>query len=160
LNAQEVFHHDSYCTGRGSRPDGIRVRPVSAWGIRPSQGLDAPTHDQRANLTEAQQTQIKGILADSRTRTKPLVEQLRQNEQAQNAAANGAFDEAQARAFAGKQAQIMSDLIVERQRTKSQIYSVLTPDQRQKSLQLIKQHEQRKQERLQKRSEQQQTQSK
>ena len=112
------------------------------------------------NLTEAQQTQIKGILADSRTRTKPLTQQLRQNEQAQNAVVNGNFNEGQARLFAGKQAQIMSDLIVEKQRTKSQIYSVLTPDQRQKALQLMQQHEQRRQERLQKKSEQQQTQEK
>jgi periplasmic protein CpxP/Spy len=108
------------------------------------------------NLTEAQQAQIKGFLADERTRTKPLMQQLRQNEQAQNAAINGTFDEAQARAFAGKQAQIMSDLIVEKQKTKSQIYSVLTPDQRQKALQLMQEHEQRRQERLQKKSEQQQ----
>ncbi|HZD93874.1 MAG TPA: Spy/CpxP family protein refolding chaperone [Candidatus Sulfotelmatobacter sp.] len=112
------------------------------------------------NLTEAQQTQIKGILADSRTRTKPLTQQLRQNEQAQNAVVNGNFNEGQARLFAGKQAQIMSDLIVEKLRTKSQIYSVLTPDQRQKALQLMQQHEQRRQERLQKKSEQQQTQEK
>ena len=112
-------------------------------------------------LTEAQQTQIKSILEGERSRTKALREQLRQNEQAQNAAINGNFDEVQARAFAGKQAQIMSDLIVEKQKTKSQIYSVLTPDQRQKALQLIQQHEQRRQERLQKMSmQQQQTQSK
>jgi protein CpxP len=111
------------------------------------------------NLTEAQQTQIKTIMADSRTRTKPLMQQLRQNEQAANANVTGSFDEAQARAFAGKQSQIMSNLIVEKQRTKSQIYSVLTPDQRQKALQLMQQHEQRRQERLQKKSDQ-QTQSK
>lgn len=111
------------------------------------------------NLTDAQQTQIKSIMADSRTRTKPLMQQLRQNEQAQNASINGNFDEAAARAFAGKQAQIMSNLIVEKQRTKSQIYSVLTPDQRQKALQLIEQHEQRRQERM-KKSDQQQTQDK
>jgi Spy/CpxP family protein refolding chaperone len=113
------------------------------------------------NLTEAQQTQIKTILADERSKTMPLRQQLRQNEQAQNAAINGAFDEAQARAFASKQAQIMSDLMVEKQRAKSQIYSVLTPDQRQKALQLMQQHEQRRQERMQKKSEQtQQPQSK
>ena len=113
------------------------------------------------NLTEAQQTQIKSIMAEERAKTKPLMQQLHQNEQAQNASVNGSFDEAQARAFAGKQTQIMSDLIVEKQRTKSQIYSVLTPDQRQKALQLMRQHEQRRQERLQKKSEQpQQTQSK
>jgi Spy/CpxP family protein refolding chaperone len=113
------------------------------------------------NLTEAQQTQIKTIMADSRTRTKPLMQQLRQNRQAADTNMNGTFDEAQARIFANKQSQIMSNLIVERQRTKSQIYSVLTPDQRQKALQLMQQHEQRRQERLQKKSDQtQQTPSK
>jgi periplasmic protein CpxP/Spy len=113
------------------------------------------------NLTDAQQTQIKSILADERSKIKPLMQQMRQNEQAQNAAMNGSFDEAQARAFAGKQAQIMSDLIVEKQRAKSQIYAVLTPDQRQKALQLMQEHQQRRQERLQKKLDQkQQTQSK
>jgi periplasmic protein CpxP/Spy len=111
---------------------------------------------QELNLTEAQQTQIKTILADERTKIAPLMRQMRQNQQAQNAVVNGAFDEAQTRAFAGKQAQIMTDLILEKQRTKSQIYSVLTPDQRQKARQLMEQHEQRRQQRLQKKLEQKQ----
>lgn len=133
--------------------------PGRAFGHRHGGMLKHMT--QQLNLTEAQQTQIKNIMADSRTRIKPLMQQLRQNEQAANANVTGSFDETQARAFAGKQAQIMSNLIVERQRTKSQIYSVLTPDQRQKALQLMQQHEQRRQERLQKKSDQaQQTQSK
>lgn len=113
------------------------------------------------NLTETQQTQVKNIMAEGRSKTQPLMQQLRQNEMAANASVNGNFDETQAKAFADKQAQIMSSLLVEKQRTKSQIYSVLTPDQRQKALQLMQQHEQRRQERLQKKSEQkQQTQSK
>ncbi|HKD82100.1 MAG TPA: Spy/CpxP family protein refolding chaperone [Candidatus Angelobacter sp.] len=130
-------------------------------GFGHKQGWMLKRMTKELNLTEAQQTQIKGIMADSRTRTKPLMQQLRQNEQSANASVNGNFDEAQARAFAGKQAQIMSDLIVERQRTKSQIYSVLTPDQRQKALQLMQQHAQRRQERMQNKTDQtQQPQSK
>lgn len=105
------------------------------------------------NLTDAQQSQIKTIMSQSRSKIQPLKQQLRQNEQAQNAAINGNFDETQARAFANKQAQIMSDLIVERQRVKSQIYTVLTPEQRQKALQLLQQHQQRMQEHMQKKSE-------
>ena len=112
------------------------------------------------NLSEAQQTQIRNILADERTRTKPLREKLRQNQQAEVVKVDGSFDDTQVRAFANNQAQIMRDLIIEKQRTKSQIYSVLTPDQRQKALQLMQQHEQRRQERLQKISAKQQTQSK
>jgi len=112
------------------------------------------------NLTDTQQTQIRNILADERTRTRPLREKLRQNQQAQVMKADGSFDDTQVRAFANNQAQIMRDLIIEKERTKSQIYSVLTPDQRQKALQFIQQHEQRRQERLHRISAKQQTQSK
>lgn len=107
------------------------------------------------NLTDAQQAQIKTIMQTEKTKVQPLMQELRQNEQAQNAKIDGNFDEAQARAFAGKQTQIMSDLIVEKQRTKSQIYAVLTPEQRQKALQLMQQHEQRRQQRMQQKSQQQ-----
>jgi periplasmic protein CpxP/Spy len=106
------------------------------------------------NLTEAQQTQIKGIMADGKTRTMPLMQQLRQNEQAQNANINGTFNEEQARAFAGKQAQLTTDLIVEKQRTRSQIYAVLTPEQRQKAQQLMQERQQHRQERMKKHAEQ------
>jgi periplasmic protein CpxP/Spy len=107
------------------------------------------------NLTADQQNQIKSIMQAERGKTKPLTLQLRRNEQAQNASINGTFDEARARAFAQKQTQIMSDLIVEKQRTKSQIYSVLTPEQRQKALQLVQEHEQKMQQRMQNKSQQQ-----
>jgi Spy/CpxP family protein refolding chaperone len=94
------------------------------------------------NLTDAQQTQIKGIMAGEKTKIKPLMQQLHQNQQTQNANINGTFDENQARAFAGKQAQIMTDLIVEKQRMRSGVYAVLTPEQRQKEQQLMQERQQ------------------
>jgi len=100
------------------------------------------------NLTEAQQTQIKGIMADEKTKIKPMMQQLRQNEQAENTNVNGNFDENQARAFANKQAQLMTDLIVEKERMRSQVYAVLTPEQRQKALQLMQERQQHRQERM------------
>ena len=106
------------------------------------------------NLTEAQQTQIKGIMADGKTRTMPLMQQLRKNEQAENANINGTFNEAEARTFASKQAQLTTDLIVEKQRTRSQIYAVLTPEQRQKAQQLMQERQQRRQERMKQHTEQ------
>jgi len=106
------------------------------------------------NLTEAQQAQVKTIMQAERAKVQPIMQQLRQNEQAENASINGNFDETQARAFASKQAQLMSDMIVEKQRTKSQIYALLTPEQRQKALQLNQQREQRWQQHMQKKSEQ------
>jgi len=100
------------------------------------------------NLTEAQQTQIKGIMADEKSKVMPMMQQLRQNEQAENANVNGTFDENQARTFANKQAQLMTDLIVEKERMRSQVYAVLTPEQRQKALQLMQERQQHRQERM------------
>jgi Spy/CpxP family protein refolding chaperone len=108
------------------------------------------------NLTAAQKTQIKGIMADEKTKIMPMMQQLRQNEQAENANVNGSFDENQARAFAGKQAQLMTDLIVEKERTRSQVYALLTPEQRQKALQLMQERQQHRQERMKKHAEQKQ----
>jgi Spy/CpxP family protein refolding chaperone len=106
------------------------------------------------NLTDAQQTQIKGIMAGEKTKIKPLMQQLHQNQQAQDANINGTFDENQARAFASKQAQVMTDLIVEKQRMRSQVYAVLTPEQRQKAQQLMQERQQRRQERMKQQAEQ------
>ncbi len=99
------------------------------------------------NLSDAQQSQIKSILQAERAKTQPIREQLRQNQLSQNNGVTGNFDEAQARTFANKQSQLMSDLMVERARTKSQIFAVLTPDQRQKAQQLMQEHRQRRQNR-------------
>jgi periplasmic protein CpxP/Spy len=132
--------------------------PQRGFGHRHGGMLQKMTRE--LNLTEAQQSQIKTILTDEQSRTKPLREKLRQNAVAESMKMDGNFDDIQVRAFANNQAQIMRDLIIEKERTKSQIYSVLTPDQRQKALQLIQQHEQRRQERLQQMSAKQQTQSK
>jgi Spy/CpxP family protein refolding chaperone len=96
------------------------------------------------DLTDAQQAQIKNILQAEQAKTRPLRQQLRQNRMAQTGNTTGAFDEAQARASADKQAQLMSDLMVERERAKSQIFAVLTPDQRQKALALMQQRQQRR----------------
>jgi len=106
------------------------------------------------NLTDAQQTQIKGIMAGEKTKIQPLMQQLRQNEQAEQANINGTFDENQARAFAGKQAQLTADLIVEKERMRSQVYAVLTPEQRQKAQQLMQERQQHRQERMKKHAEQ------
>ena len=108
------------------------------------------------NLTDAQQTQIKGIMSGEKTKIKPMMQQLRQNQQAEDANINGSFDENQARTFASKQAQLMTDLIVEKERMRSQVYAVLTPEQRQKALQLMQERQQHRQERMSKKQAEQQ----
>jgi Spy/CpxP family protein refolding chaperone len=94
---------------------------------------------QELNLTADQQTHIKTILETQKAKMQPLRQQLRQNRIAENSNTTGAFDEAQVRAFAAKQSQIMTELTVDRERTKSQILAVLTPDQRVKALALMQQ---------------------
>jgi Spy/CpxP family protein refolding chaperone len=42
----------------------------------------------------------------------------------------------------------MTDLIVEKERMRSQVYAVLTPEQRQKALQLMQERQQHRQERM------------
>jgi Spy/CpxP family protein refolding chaperone len=108
------------------------------------------------NLTEAQQQQVRTILQTEKGKIQPIMQQLHQNEQAENAAVTGQFDEAKARDFAQKQAALMADMMVEKERTKSQIYALLTPEQRQKAQELMQQREQRRTERMQKHQQQQQ----
>ena len=108
------------------------------------------------NLTEAQQQQVKTILQTERGKIQPTMQQLHQNEQTENAAITGQFDEAKARDFAQKQATLITDMMVEKERTKSQIYALLTPEQRQKAEELMQQREQRRAERSQKRQQKQQ----
>jgi len=124
-------------------------------GFRHHDGWMLQHMTKELNLTTDQQTQIKSIMQAQKSKTQPLMQQMRQNRQAESANITGNFDENQARTFANKQSQIMSDLIVEQERTKSQIYAVLTPEQRQKAQQLMQQRQQRMQERMQKHSQQQ-----
>lgn len=121
-------------------------------GKQGHQGRMLQRMTEQLNLTETQQAQIKTILQTEKTKIQPLRQQLRQNRLAQTSAVTGTFDETQVRLFATKQAQIIADLTVERERTKSQIYAVLTPDQRQKALALMQEHEQHRQHRMHKHS--------
>ena len=106
------------------------------------------------NLTAAQQQQVKTVLKTERGKIQPIMQQIHQNEQANNAAVTGQFDEGKARDFAQKQAALMADMMVEKERTKSEIYALLTPEQRQKALELMQQREQRRTERMQKHQQQ------
>ena len=94
------------------------------------------------DLTQAQETEIKGILAEQRTRIHPLITQLKNNrEELRSISKDGEFNEAQVRAIATKQSTVLAELIVAKQQVKSKIYAVLTPEQRtqaEKMLDLLK----------------------
>lgn len=100
------------------------------------------------DLTDQQEAQIKAILETEKPKVQPLIAELAVGRKAlQEATDNGAFNEAQVKALADKQGETLAALIVEKERVKTQIYAVLTPEQRAKAEQFrsriedrIKQH--------------------
>jgi Spy/CpxP family protein refolding chaperone len=87
------------------------------------------------DLTDAQKTQVKQMWQAEKPAVQPLLEQLSANRKAMLVAtANGKFDETAVRNIATQQANVMSQLAVERERLISQVYNqVLTADQRTKA---------------------------
>lgn len=90
-------------------------------------------------LSEDQKTQIKalmdGIQSAEEARHQKM-EELRK--QLDAITANGQFDEAKVREVANQQAQIHAEQIVEHQRMKAKVFSLLTPEQRVKAEEMHK----------------------
>jgi Spy/CpxP family protein refolding chaperone len=96
------------------------------------------------DLTDAQQVQVKQILAKDKPALQPLMQQMMQNrQQLRQVIESGTFDEAQARALASQQAQTMTELTVQKARMESDLYQVLTSDQKAKLNKFIDRHQQR-----------------
>ncbi len=98
-------------------------------------GPDMIEHMARAlGLTDDQKTQIKGIMEAGRP-AEEVRDQKREelHKQLEAATANGQFDEAKVRELANQQAQLMADSIVDHERMKAKVYSLLSADQRTKA---------------------------
>ena len=82
----------------------------------------------KLELTDAQQSQVKEIMAKEKPTFQPLILQMAQNHQQmrQLVMANG-FDEAKVREMAAQQTQTLTELTVQRARVESELYQVLTP---------------------------------
>src|SRR2546423_4346280 len=94
------------------------------------------------NLNEGQQAQAKDILAKEKPTLDSLSQQMKQGHEAlKQLETSGTFDEAKVRAVASQQSQTMTDLIVEKARIHSQLFQILTPDQKTKMTQLMDKHE-------------------
>jgi periplasmic protein CpxP/Spy len=89
------------------------------------------------DLTDAQQAQMKDILAKEKPTVRPLFQQLAQGRlQMKQLEQAGTFDEAKVRAAATAQSQAMIELMVQKARIKSELMAVLTPDQKDKMAKL------------------------
>jgi periplasmic protein CpxP/Spy len=92
-------------------------------------------------LTDAQKSEIKSIIESEKPTIEPIVKQLAQIRKDMRAATKGgAFDEELVRALASQQAQFLAELIVSRERIQSKIYSLLTPEQKEKMEQSHQRH--------------------
>jgi Spy/CpxP family protein refolding chaperone len=101
-------------------------------------------------LSSDQQAQIKQIIAKEKPAMQPFLLQMQQSHQAmRQLIESGNFDEAKARELATQQSQSMIEMEVQKARIASEIYQVLTPDQRTKANQFLDRHEQRMQRDLQ-----------
>lgn len=86
------------------------------------------------NLSDEQKTQIKQIMGAEKEKVQPIFESLKENRQKMEAlTADGSFDEAKVKQLADEQGSLNSLLIVEKERTKSQIFQILTAEQREKA---------------------------
>jgi periplasmic protein CpxP/Spy len=96
------------------------------------------------DLTDAQQTQIKQIVAKEKPVLEPLFKQeMQTHEQMMQLIQSGTFDEAKAQAIATQGAQVHSQLEVQHARIANEAYQVLTADQKTKLAQYITKREQR-----------------
>ena len=96
------------------------------------------------DLTDAQQAQAKAILDKEKPNFQTLMQQMADgHKQMRTLEESPTFDEATVRAQATKQAQTMTELIVTKARVKSELFAILTTDQRTKATKLMNRHEER-----------------
>jgi Spy/CpxP family protein refolding chaperone len=96
---------------------------------------------EKLGLTDAQQSQAKQIFDKEKPTIDPLMQQMKQvHDQLRVLEQSGIFDEAKVRTLATQQAQIMTELTVEKARVHSQLFQILTPDQRTEANKLMESH--------------------
>ena len=100
------------------------------------------------NLSDAQQTQMKAVIAKEHAALKPLVQQLHQTHQQLRQYEEGAYDEAKVRAVAAQESQTVTELTVQKTRIHSELFQMLTADQQAKMKEFEAHHEARMQKRM------------
>lgn len=112
-------------------------REMGGWGPGPADMMPPPPDgmidhmSRQLKLTNDQQAKIKTLLAADRKKAMPLVQKMAEyRKQLHETGQAAKFNEAAVRAIAAKQAQTEAELIVSRERVRSSINAVLTPEQR------------------------------
>lgn len=112
-------------------------REMGGWGPGPADMMPPPPDgmidhmSRQLKLTNDQLAKIKTLLAADREKAMPLVKKMAEcRKQLHEAGQAEKFNEAEVRAIAAKQAQAEAELIVSRERVRSRINALLTPEQR------------------------------
>jgi Spy/CpxP family protein refolding chaperone len=104
----------------------------------------------RLDLTDAQRAQAKEIWAKEKPTVQPLMLQMAQGRsQLRQMVMSGTFDETKARELAALQTQTMTELTVQRARIDSELFQILTSEQKTKLGSLVNQQDQRLMNRMQ-----------
>jgi periplasmic protein CpxP/Spy len=97
------------------------------------------------DLTDAQKAQVKAIHEANFESTKSLREQMEANhDQLETATAGGAFNESQVQEIAQKQGALHAQMIVAREKVKSQVFAILTDEQKAKAAEMKARFEQKR----------------
>ena len=90
-------------------------------------------------LSEDQKTQIKALMDGVQAAEEARHQKMEElHKQLEAATANGQFDETKVREIENQQAQIHAEQIVEHERMKAKVFSLLTPEQRIKAEEMHK----------------------
>ncbi len=144
MGAMFIFAQDKTGKADGKRGFGKRGHHRGGMGMM-FRGLD---------LTDEQKAQMKSIRQASKETAKPIREQMKANRQKlQTLSESGTFDQSQVQAIAARQGSLMAQMIVEKEKVKSQIFNILTPEQKAKAAEMKAQFQQKREERMQKRAE-------
>ena len=104
------------------------------WMQRRVSGLFIHKIERELNITDAQRTQIKTILQTEKPAILALAERARQERT--QLSSRQTFDEAYVRSFARKHESTVEDAMVEREKVRTELWQVLTPEQQQKAEQI------------------------
>ena len=89
-------------------------------------------------FTDQQKAQAKQIIAESEPRFQPVHDRLKESHRSTaDLGTNGVFDERRARELATRQAEIIKEALVEKERTKAALFAIMTAEQREQAKQMM-----------------------
>ena len=134
---------------------GATLATARSWGDGPGncggkgQAMSAEDHEERLeqrlemmseilDLSEDQATQVEALLKAQYEQKSAQRQQMRAGQQAlRDKMQSNNFNETEFRSLAGQQAQLKTDMLVERAKTKQQIFAILTAEQQTKADKLM-----------------------